>query len=127
MNNRKVTQNSQRQNHKGRRDLSPSNKSKEKNDSRRNKSDHERYRSETDLSKIDEDKEKDKKTKEKGNLNKKNRNRSPRRPRDSYSDRKYTTQKREIKLKVEAKDKLKEKKTNDVSGILACLMKYIKE
>ena len=123
MSNRRTSQNSQRQSHKARRDTSPvGGKSKEKSESKRNRGgDQERFRSETDLSKqddTDKDKEKERRYKEKSSLSKpnKSRNRSPRRSKDSY-DRKFTSQKRDSKLKNEPKDK-KDKKAVDASGKL---------
>ena len=122
MSSRRTSSNSQRQNHKTRRDLSPVGKSsKEKSsDSKRNRGEQERFRSETDLSKqddTDKEKDKDRRHKEKSNVTKtsKSRNRSPRRSKDTY-DRKFTSsQKRDTKLKNEPKDK-KDKKNVDVAG-----------
>ena len=118
----RISQNSQRHNRKSRRDVSPSTKSKDKSDTRRggSRTEHERYRSETDLSKQDDaDKDRDKKYRDKNNLSSKNksRNRSPRRSKDNFSERKFTTQKREIKVKNDSKDKVKEKKSPELTGL----------
>ena len=125
MSNRRTSQNSQRHNHKTRRDFSPVNKNKDKNEPKRNKSDHDRFKSETDLSKQDDgDKEKEKdsrRQKDRTNVNKsKSRARSPRRTKDPY-DRKVNNQKRDVKIKNDTKDKGKEKKTLETTGMSSTL------